>query len=488
MGSTFVWIVMFAGAAVVLLGIFLIASERELKVKRREIEALLNKLENGPQGSASEAAIQPRTDHASEIAQAENRRLGAANDQLTREIDDLRDRLAAAEARARISTEPGHDAQEEARMQAEIAGLRRELEQNNAKVRELQSARQGLPDMNAIETAHRRERESLQERIAELEKRLAIDQQKLADSETLRDRLAEAENIQKSLHEEIRRHEAEVPRWQARILAAEEHQQRLAALQLPCNELLSKQTALADQQRQLQEELVAFARLITASADRPQNESPARMTAPGTISSLPGSNATNDTAPEMRATQDAVLEPDAGAAPEGASGRRYGILGVLLIIAMAAAFGVQLFRSGGEQSSKRPTTANTVENSAPGRLPAPAILTKAQQPSMEIAPSPVPPRLSAPVHRTGRDKAAPARINNQTALTDPGSTATYRVIRPSQVYAAPSEVSRSLGAIEPGTNVTVVNARDGWLEIHSKHGRPPGFIRREVAARLTSQN
>jgi len=486
MGSTFVWIVMFAGAAVVLLGIFLIASERELKVKRREIEALLNKLENGPQGSASEPAVQPQTDHASEIAQAENRRLVAANDQLTREIEELRDRLAA-EARAQISTEAGHDVQEEARMQAEIAGLRRELEQSNAKFRELQSVRQVLPDVNAIETAHRRERESLQERIAELEKRLAIDQQKLHDSQTLRDRFAEAENIQKSLREEIRRHEAEVPRWQARLLAAEEHQRRLAALQVPCNELLSKQTALADQQRQLQEDLVALARLITASADPPQNESLARMTAPGSISSLPGSNATNDTVPEMRATQDAVLEPAAGAAPGGTSGRRYGILGVLLMIAVAGALGVQLFRSGGEQSSKRPTTANAVENSAPGRLPAPAIV-KAQQPLMEIAPSPVPPRPSAPVHRTGREKATPARINNQTALTEPGSTATYRVIRPSQVYAAPSEVSRSLGDIEPGTNVNVVNARDGWLEIHSKHGRPPGFIRREVAARITGQN
>ena len=60
MGSIFVWIVMFAGAAVVLLGIFLVASERELKVKRREIEALLSRLENGSQDTAIEAAGQPQ--------------------------------------------------------------------------------------------------------------------------------------------------------------------------------------------------------------------------------------------------------------------------------------------------------------------------------------------------------------------------------------------------------------------------------------------
>jgi hypothetical protein len=479
---------MFAGAAVVLLGIFLIASERELKVKRREIEALLTKLENGPQGSASDPAIQPQTDDASEIAQMENRRLSAANDQLTREINDLRDRLAAGEAQAQRSTERGHDAQEGARMQAEINGLRRALDQSNSKIRELETVRQDLPDVNTIESAHRHERESLQERIAELEKRLAIDQQKLAESQTLHDRLAEAENIQNSLRDEIRRHEEEIPRWQARILAAEENHQRLAALQIPCNELLSKQTALADQQRQLQEELVAFARLITAPADAPQNESPSRTTPPGSISSLPGSTAINDTAPEMRAAQDVVLEPAGGAAPGGTSGRRYGMLGALLIIAAAGALGFQLFSSGAEQSSKRPSIGNALEGRAPGRLPAPAMAASTQQPSIEIAPSPAPLRPAARVHTTVRENAAPAIINNQPAKAESGSMGTYQVIRPSQVYAAPSELSRSLGDIEPGINVNVVNARDGWLEIHSKHGRPPGFIRREVAARITGQN
>ena len=44
MDSTFVWIVMLGGAAVAWLGVLLITSERELKVRRREVEALLAKL------------------------------------------------------------------------------------------------------------------------------------------------------------------------------------------------------------------------------------------------------------------------------------------------------------------------------------------------------------------------------------------------------------------------------------------------------------
>lgn len=486
MGSIFVWIVMFAGAAVVLLGIFLIASERELKVKRREIEALLTKLETGSQGTAVEPAIHPQTDPASESAQMENRRLSAANDQLTKEINDLRRRLAARETQDQSSTESGLDVQEMARMQAEINGLRQALDQSNSQIRDLERVRQDLPDLNAIETAHRRERESLHERIAELERGLASDQQKLAESQTLRDRLAEAEKIQNSLRDEIRRHEEEIPRWQARISAAEQNHQRLAALQVPCNELLSKQTALADQQRQLQEELVAFARLITATADA-QNESLARTIPPGSISSLPGSNARNDSAPEMRAAQNAEREPAGGAVPGGTTGRRFGMLGALLIIGAAGALGFQLFTSDIGQSSKRPPIGNERQG-APRRIHAPAIAASTQQPSTEVAPSPVPSRPAAPVHTTVRENAAPARINNQTARAESGSMQTYKVIRASQVYAAPSEISRSLGDIEPGTNVIVVNALDGWLEIHSKHGRPPGFIRREVAARITSQN
>jgi hypothetical protein len=53
----------------------------------------------------------------------------------------------------------------------------------------------------------------------------------------------------------------------------------------------------------------------------------------------------------------------------------------------------------------------------------------------------------------------------------------------------PTEFLPRIGDIEPGMKVSVVNSRDGcWLEIHSKHGRPPGFIRRDVAARVADQN
>jgi hypothetical protein len=65
----------------------------------------------------------------------------------------------------------------------------------------------------------------------------------------------------------------------------------------------------------------------------------------------------------------------------------------------------------------------------------------------------------------------------------------YEITRTNRVYAEPSEFSPQLiGDIETGMKVSVVNSHDGWLEIHSKHGRPPGFIRRDVVARIASQD
>ena len=60
----------------------------------------------------------------------------------------------------------------------------------------------------------------------------------------------------------------------------------------------------------------------------------------------------------------------------------------------------------------------------------------------------------------------------------------FQTVRPTQVFSAPSQDSELILNIAKGTKVNVVDSRDGWLEIRSKHGRPPGFIRQETAVRL----
>lgn len=297
MNTTFVWILMSAGVLVAILGAILVTSERELKVKRRQIEELLTKLENSAQGTAGPASVEPQPDQSAQLAQlqaqnrelqnqvqglsgklalsqrsideleaarqgeaaqpAEAERLRLANDQLQAQLNELRGRLAASQGAQSHESSESH-----ARVQAEVVELRQELVARQARIRELETAQQNVPNVAAIEASHRQERQELLERIAELERRLLAEQNALAETQALRQRLAEAEESQKTLREEMHRHEEEIPRWQARIAEGEEHRRRLAALQAPYDALLSKQAALADRQRQLQEDLSAFAKLM----------------------------------------------------------------------------------------------------------------------------------------------------------------------------------------------------------------------------------
>jgi chromosome segregation ATPase len=254
MESTFVWILMFAGAAVALLGLFLIASERELKTKRREIDGLLARLENIPRVAPDGSSDRLEDGAAAADLRAQNRELETKLSALAGELAQSRQTVDALQAAQR-----DHSGEQEE--------IRRLMSANDQLARELQAARQNLPNLSAIEAERGQERQAFQEQISNLEKRLAMEQQNLSEMQTLRDRLAEADNVQRSLRAEISRHEDEIPRWQARIAAAEESGQRLAALQAPCNELLSRHAELADRQRRLQEELAAFARQITAPAD-----------------------------------------------------------------------------------------------------------------------------------------------------------------------------------------------------------------------------
>ena len=535
MNSTFVWILMSAGALVAVLGAILVTSERELKAKRRQIEELLTKLESSAQGAGAAAPLEPLPDQSAQLAelQAQNRelqnqlqalsgklassqrtieeleaarennavhpaeteRLRLTNDQLQAQLNELRGRLAAGQ------TSQTQDSQEKhALLQSEVAELRQELEVRQAKIRELEAAQQNIPNVAAIEAGHRQERQGLQERIAELERRLLADQDMLAEAQALRQRLAEAEESQKSLREEIRRQEEEIPRWQARIAEGEENRRRLTALQAPYDALLSKQAALADRQRQLQEDLSAFARLMATPVDTTQPaNSPSGSPGQGTPNAAATASeaipkqvvsanfatsndrdAADPHALEPNAPQSAAPEPAAATGrPEPKRARSYGIFGILILLAAAGAVGFQFLGSNSAQAPAAFETANVTETTSPTTSTTPEQQRDAAEaPAGKLA-------LAKPAVNEGTEIIPRAR---ETAKPEPRVAGTFQVTRPSRVYAAPNEYSQSLGDIEPGVKVNVVDSRDGWLEIHSKHGRPPGFIRREVAARLSSQN
>lgn len=85
------------------------------------------------------------------------------------------------------------------------------------------------------------------------------------------------------------------------------------------------------------------------------------------------------------------------------------------------------------------------------------------------AATPPPPSAKTPPRPA---EPPPPAVVRRTA--DPGI---YEAIRPTSVYEQPAGSSRVVSKINKGTKVTVVRSVGEWLEVRSKHGNPPGFIR-----------
>lgn len=104
-----------------------------------------------------------------------------------------------------------------------------------------------------------------------------------------------------------------------------------------------------------------------------------------------------------------------------------------------------------------------VASSRPARASAPST------PRPADTPPPPPPPPPAPVRR-----ASPPGI--------------YETVRATSVYEEPSSSSRALSKIARGTRVEVVRSTGDWLEVRSKHGNPPGFVRADDAMYINPAN
>jgi len=77
--------------------------------------------------------------------------------------------------------------------------------------------------------------------------------------------------------------------------------------------------------------------------------------------------------------------------------------------------------------------------------------------------------------------AKPAEPSSLPPWRRPAEPGTYETIRDTSVFEEPSGFSRKVSKISKGTRVTVVRSLGEWLEVRSKHGNPPGFVRRDDA-------
>jgi type IV secretory pathway VirB10-like protein len=110
--------------------------------------------------------------------------------------------------------------------------------------------------------------------------------------------------------------------------------------------------------------------------------------------------------------------------------------------------------------------------------------------------SPPPPRAKAAPRE---EPAPPPRRAARERASEPGSgpgsqtrlapmAAVYETVRPTVVYAEPSTSSKVVSNIDSNVRLTVVGANNDWLELRSRLGNPPGFVRREHARPLSGNN
>jgi chromosome segregation protein len=241
MEGMFVWIVLFAGGALLFLGILLIASEKELKNKRREVEALLSKLEGFSEGMTSAGGASSESNPSAELTElrAHNRELEKRIAGLNGDLERSRRAIQDMQATHETSDDNSAEAQEK-------------LYESATRIRQLEDAA----------LRQQEERQNLEAHITELEKKLSASEQSVSELDQLRARSERAEREQQELREQIRQREHELVQWQSRVNEAEQHRERLAALETPYRALVSKQAALSEKQRELQADLEAFAKLM----------------------------------------------------------------------------------------------------------------------------------------------------------------------------------------------------------------------------------
>ena len=522
MESMFIWIVLFSGAAVLLLGLFLVASEKELKKKRAEISDLLKRVEDAPAPSAPAptanasasgvevghlraqnqelqkevAALQDDLNAAHQafdqmragaslaensVTLAEIQQLRNANTQLEGQVEALHRRLQASEANLQNASAPDKSINErQTQLESSVIDLKNQLEKSQARIREFENSATPIVDVSAIESKHREDAQKLQTRIAELESRLNTDADNLRQMESLQQRMHESEKLEQELRAALRQRDEELPKWQERLAASDAIKERLVALQPVYNQLIAKQNSLIDYQREYHGELKSFAQFLSASHD-------------GTLSPAyfdPGSQEESRQAQLLLTSTRSDTGGDSVRTPDGASNspqvngdvenaaktkRGFGAFHAVIALIVGGALAALFLSQRGEQ----PVThaAKPLPLAVPATVAAPTAIEPQARPSSETAAL-----TAALINGPAVQKTPASQAKDQPAAK--ALVGTYEVTRNARVFAAPTEFAQQVGEIEPGLKVNVVNARDGWLEIHSKHGRPPGFIRSDAVARV----
>ena len=126
----------------------------------------------------------------------------------------------------------------------------------------------------------------------------------------------------------------------------------------------------------------------------------------------------------------------------------------------------------------------------PPQTSSPQPATAVERPKLPLETLPrgeAPPPARSQIQGAGQEPP-PARVTRPPGSTPATAAGIYETMRATTVYEDPSASSKVLASIGAGTRITVVGSNGEWLEVHSKRGNPPGFIRRGDATFVEKLN
>jgi zinc-ribbon domain len=204
------------------------------------------------------------------------------------------------------------------------------------------------------------------------------------------------------------------------------------------------------------------------------------------VRSTPASTPPIQTAPGAR-SEESVARPQA-TVREGRGINKAVIIGAALVLIVGAGvgvyFGTDLFRQTAKQQSVAAEPARIAPRAPAGTVEEPKVAGETSDGNLASTGQLSAPE-SAPQAPVEVSKSAPPTSSASRRTASPGI---YEILRATKVFAEPSGSSRTVATISQGTRVTVVGDNGEWLEVQSKSGNPPGFIRRADATFAEKSN
>jgi hypothetical protein len=562
MDTIFIWLI--AGAAIGLLGIFLFASERELKTKRRELEELKDQLTDAsdPGISNASAAVLSQEQGASAELMARNKDLLEEVSSLSKKLEASESRLEQLETmrahlnskeseitelrweRERLQSElaalrtpsasnqpPSDESMQDSHRDAEIADLKEQLQASQAKVRESESAQIQPAAAESSDKALEELQRSLEISTMQLQNALAAEQEKQKALEATQLRLVEMQQRHHELSEANLRLQEENSQHQQKLISQNQLQvERLVILRQRLDQLRLKQAEVSERESVIQEEILSMTQLLKGVPETIHQLDPSSVTHGNPDNGLEFNGRDTERAVHAEIVDETPLKApaaelhtrynDASLKTNRISAESEDNHSTNLTTAIAATQRTnELYWSGPKKKKRFGIFYTMISVLAVGgglgigflsndselktSAPQPTVQTGVTPPGFASANMKSRPTLAAPEQGDGRSiNRAPSAIPDDSRVAKPAEKVTaavlssgkpsamawesYEVIQPTRVFSAPRADSQLIANIEPGTHVNVVDSRDGWLEIRSKHGRPPGFIRKDAAIRIGS--